>query len=63
MAHPSLTGALAIKGIGSQGDGSVQLLCESALQQKHLLSVLAQELKLKAFPLTVPVSTVPVARS
>ena len=48
---------LAAKGVGSQGDGSVQFLCASAEKAKTVCEVLQGELNLPgAFVLEVPAS-------
>jgi galactokinase len=49
---------LAAKGIGSQGDGSIQFLCNSSEQQTQLLSVLSSDLwNYDAFALTIAASS------
>jgi hypothetical protein len=48
--------ALAIKGVGSQGDGSVQVLCGTADTQRLALARLV-ELGCEPFLLTIPAST------
>jgi galactokinase len=49
---------LAAKGVGSQGDGSIQFLCKSVEQQSQLLSVLSAEpWNYDAFALTIAPST------
>lgn len=48
--------ALAIKGVGSQGDGSVQVLCGAADTQRLALARL-MELGCEPFLLTIPAST------
>ena len=50
---------LAVKGVGSQGDGSVQMLCRSEAEQRLALAVLRDELGLDGFMLTVPASPSP----
>jgi mevalonate kinase len=45
---------LAAKGVGSQGDGALQLLCASEAAQRRLLRHLRDERRLAAFALTVP---------
>lgn len=49
--------SLAIKGVGSQGDGSVQVLCKSADHQAKALGRL-QELGCDAFLLTIPATVI-----
>lgn len=51
--------SLAAKGVGSQGDGSVQVLCGSAEQQRLVLTLLTQELDCNGFPLTLSSSSSP----
>lgn len=41
------------KGVGSQGDGTVQFLARSAVDQKALISYLENERKMTAYPLTL----------
>ncbi|CAE7639715.1 unnamed protein product, partial [Symbiodinium microadriaticum] len=49
--------ALAGKGVGSQGDGSMQLLCASAEMQKQVLELLqSPPFDFDAFALTIPAS-------
>lgn len=51
---------LAAKGVGSQGDGSIQFLCESYEQQQQLLNVLTSNpWNYDAFALTIAPTTVP----
>ena len=49
-------GALAIKGVGSQGDGSVQILCQSKESQAQVMNRL-KELNCDPFALTIPGSS------
>jgi mevalonate kinase len=57
MSHQGLRAkAFAIKGVGSQGDGSVQILCKGSQEQQQVLDILRGELKCDGFPLTVPVA-------
>jgi len=42
------------KGVGSQGDGSVQFVAKSRDDQQHLLNYLRNDLKLDCFSLTIP---------
>ena len=46
---------LAMKGVGSQGDGSVQILCADEAAQEKVLSLLT-ELGCEGFKLTIPAS-------
>ena len=46
--------SLAIKGVGSQGDGSVQVLCASSEMQKKALDILQTQLDCDGFLLTIP---------
>jgi hypothetical protein len=49
--------ALAGKGVGSQGDGSMQLLCGSAEEQQRVVELLGgAEFGFDAFALTIPAS-------
>lgn len=58
MAYaPLVAVSLAIKGVGSQGDGSAQILCLDQDAQTLALSILVDELGCEAFPLTVPHSS------
>jgi UTP-glucose-1-phosphate uridylyltransferase len=41
------------KGVGSQGDGTAQLLCRSAEAQQAVLEILERELQLPGLPLTL----------
>jgi hypothetical protein len=41
------------KGVGSQGDGTAQLLCRSAEDQARVCEIVGQQLGLAAMPLTV----------
>ena len=47
--------SLAIKGVGSQGDGTVQVLCRSETDQKIVLDIL-KSLNCDGFLLTIPVN-------
>ena len=49
-------GALAVKGVGSQGDGSVQVLCKDNASQQAILSVLQDKFSCDGFVLTLPPS-------
>jgi len=48
---------LAVKGIGSQGDGSAQILCSSLAAQSQVLQYLTSRHRMQAFPLTIPSNT------
>ena len=48
---------LAVKGIGSQGDGSAQILCNSLAAQSQVLQYLTSRHRMQAFPLTIPPNT------
>lgn len=48
---------LAVKGIGSQGDGSAQILCSSLTAQSQVLQYLTSRHHMQAFPLTIPPNT------
>lgn len=48
--------ALAVKGVGSQGDGSVQVLCSGPEEQAQVLHILREQFGCDAFLLTVPSS-------
>ena len=57
MAHAALARvSLAVKGVGSQGDGSAQVLCADEESQREALRVLQDELVCEGFLLTVPAS-------
>lgn len=54
LADPQLKAiSLAGKGVGSQGDGSMQVLCESAEQQIEVCQLLNTQLGCEVFPLTI----------
>jgi galactokinase len=42
------------KGVGSQGDGSAQLLCRGAEARTHLTSLLTREMNVSCLDLTIP---------
>jgi mevalonate kinase len=48
--------SLAVKGIGSQGDGSAQVLCRDLSSQTAVLQYLREAYTYEAFPLTIPAS-------
>ena len=55
LAHPALTPwVLGGKGVGSQGDGTAQLLCRDALAQRRVVGIVEDELGMGALELTVP---------
>lgn len=45
--------SLAVKGVGSQGDGSAQILVTSSEQQEKVLRYLVEEYNVHAFLLTI----------
>ena len=55
--------SLAIKGVGSQGDGSVQVLCATRDMQEKALQILQNELGCEGFLLTVPPSDAIIPKS
>lgn len=56
IGHPEVRKlCLAAKGVGSQGDGTAQMLCRDQASQRQLVTVLAG-LGCDAFPLSVPAS-------
>ena len=59
LVHPSLKPHIyGGKGVGSQGDGSVQFLTRSPSDQQAVIRILTEELKMSAYPLTIrPEST------
>jgi len=59
LNNPTLRSlCLAAKGVGSQGDGSVQFLCESLDKQLQLVEVLrSAEWGFESFPLTISASS------
>ena len=46
--------SLAVKGVGSQGDGSAQVLCSSAEQQQQVLNYIRNVRCMDGFFLTIP---------
>jgi galactokinase len=50
--------SLAVKGVGSQGDGSAQILVKSVVEQEKILQYVKQTLGLDGFVLTIPAQTV-----
>lgn len=58
LAWPSLQPhILGGKGVGSQGDGTAQLLCRDATAQQMVCALLNSELGLDCVPFTVPPTT------
>lgn len=54
MLHPALTRvSLATKGVGSQGDGSAQVLCVDEKSQREALRILQEELGCEGFLLSI----------
>jgi hypothetical protein len=47
---------MASKGVGSQGDGTIQVLCKGPTEQAQVLELLEKELGCAGFIITVPVS-------
>ena len=45
--------SLGVKGVGSQGDGTVQMICAGAYEQEQLVKYLNEELGLEAYPFTI----------
>jgi galactokinase len=57
LAEPALSPwVLGGKGVGSQGDGTAQLLCRGVEAQQQVMAVVEQELGLGALSLTIPKS-------
>ena len=53
MNNPALRRvSLAIKGVGSQGDGTVQVLCRGPEEQRQAMQILNTDLGCDAFLLT-----------
>jgi galactokinase len=50
--------SLAVKGVGSQGDGSAQMLCKSAEDQSKLLEYIKEKYHMDGFLLTIPISSI-----
>lgn len=54
LTHPKvLPHIFGAKGVGSQGDGCAQMVARSLEDQKALLKILAEELHMRPFPLTM----------
>lgn len=47
---PHIWGA---KGVGSQGDGTAQILAKSADDQKHIMEIIERDLDMECYPLTL----------
>eukprot|EP01039_Chlorochromonas_danica_P007519 gene7519-8317_t len=47
--------ALVVKGVGSQGDGSAQILCANEREQHEVLRYIKEVHRMEGFPLTIPV--------
>ena len=45
--------ALGVKGVGSQGDGTVQMICKGPTEQEMLVEYLNETLGLDAYPFTI----------
>lgn len=45
--------ALGVKGVGSQGDGTVQMICKGPTEQEKLVEYLNETLGLDAYPFTI----------
>lgn len=45
--------ALGVKGVGSQGDGTVQMICAGESEQQQLVSYLNNECKMEAYPFCI----------
>jgi len=57
ISNPALCSvSLAVKGVGSQGDGSAQVLCADEKAQHEALRILQEELGCEGFILTIPAS-------
>ena len=55
LAWPALQPLLlGGKGVGSQGDGTAQLLCRDAEAQRRVCDILSRDLQLECVPFTVP---------
>ncbi len=59
---PSIFFTPSLPGVGSQGDGTVQVLCRSPEDQRLALSILHTDLHCEAFLLTVPVALPSIER-
>jgi galactokinase len=54
LHHPSFQPLIwGAKGVGSQGDGTAQLLCRGGAEQRRVVELLQVELGLSPMPLTV----------
>ena len=57
LNHPSLQPhILGGKGVGSQGDGTAQLLCRDAEAQQRVVGIVEAELGMGVLRLTIPAS-------
>ncbi|KAK3234014.1 hypothetical protein CYMTET_55714 [Cymbomonas tetramitiformis] len=57
LEHPGLKEYIfAGKGVGSQGDGTVQFLCKNEAAQAKVLQIVKKEINLTCFKITIPVS-------
>ena len=55
LHHPILQPhILGGKGVGSQGDGSAQLLVKNAVDQYKVIDIIENQLGLSCLPLTIP---------
>lgn len=45
--------SLGVKGVGSQGDGTVQMICAGPNEQEKLVRYLSKDLGLEAYPFTI----------
>ncbi|GAX77268.1 hypothetical protein CEUSTIGMA_g4714.t1 [Chlamydomonas eustigma] len=58
LAYPALQSLIwGGKGVGSQGDGTAQLLCKGLQQQHQVCDILETDLRLSCMPLTVHASS------
>ena len=54
LAHPTLQHLiLGAKGVGSQGDGSAQILCKGPSEQQEVCRVVEAELGMTPLPFTI----------
>ena len=57
LAHPSVQPLIhGGKGVGSQGEGTAQLLCRDIQAQRAVMDIVEGELTMKALPLTIAAS-------
>eukprot|EP01038_Epipyxis_sp_PR26KG_P011605 gene11605-15543_t len=45
--------SLAMKGVGAQGDGSIQILCENEMKQSQIMKLLHDKFGMESFSLTI----------